>query len=202
MTRREWLAAFSLFRRASDGSPLLIPVHLIVDRKARWRASTIKTFWSEVWPQAVKDFARGGMRIESTVEVGEVERPPERDPYIERLRRHAINFVLTDQVPVHWDKGRALTGLSTFYRGHVVCMAALHRAHGHRFPFVSVNTCVHELLHALLGDVFESRPGTAVRQARELLVDMYATRLWLFGDGAAIRESARAFLGRLEGGST
>jgi hypothetical protein len=60
-----------------------------------------------------------------------------------------------------------------------------------------VNTVVHELLHIFLQDVFVSHEGVVHGQSHEARVDMYATRLWLFGDGAAVRQTARACLRRL-----
>ena len=80
-------------------------------------------------------------------------------------------------------------------------MVALRYAHGNQIPFLSVNTCVHELLHALLQDVFVSRPRWFQTGGREFRTDWYATRLWLFHDGAAVRESAQTYLGRLLSGA-
>jgi hypothetical protein len=76
-------------------------------------------------------------------------------------------------------------------------MIALWYAHGNQVPFLSVNTCVHELLHALLQDIFVSRPKWFDSREREMRIDWCATRLWLFHDGASIRDSAQAYLARL-----
>jgi hypothetical protein len=113
------------------------------------------------------------------------------------LERGVINFIVTDHIPIEWDNGRALSGVTTLYRGYHLCMVALDHAHGHQVPFLSVNTCVHELLHALLHDIFEARPKGSLGKAREFRIDAYATRLWLFHDGAAIREAARSYVQRL-----
>src|SRR6185436_19635253 len=94
-----------------------------------------------------------------------------------------INFVITDRLPTQWDNGRALSGVTTLYRGYHVCMIALNHAHCHELPFVSVNTCLHELLHVLLLDVFDPRPSGLPGHARELRIDFYATLLWLFHNG-------------------
>jgi hypothetical protein len=56
---------------------------------------------------------------------------------------------------------------------------------------------VHELLHALLQDVFLKPPNWYQSGGREFRVDWYATRMWLFHEGAAVRESARVYLSRL-----
>jgi hypothetical protein len=104
----------------------------------------------------------------------------------------AVNMVVTDEIPLLWDNGRGLAGISTHYDGYDLCLIALNNAHGNQVPFFSVNTCVHELLHVLLGDVYGRHPSGAAGQWREMRVDAYATRLWLFGDGRAVREAIRA----------
>ena len=114
------------------------------------------------------------------------------------IERRVLNLVLTDTIPVEWDNGRGLSGATTFYRGFHVCMLALRSSHAHQIPFLSVNTCVHEMLHAFLLDIFENRPRGFKGQSREFRVDWYATRLWLFHDGAAIRASTRKYVARLE----
>ena len=74
-------------------------------------------------------------------------------------------------------------------------------AHGNQAPFFGVNTVAHEVLHVLMGDVFEVSGGAVHGQSREARVDWYATKMWLFGDGAAARESAVGVLRRLGGGA-
>lgn len=154
-------------------------------------------FWSSIWPEAVRDLARCGVQLRTNLTVGDVWRPPYREPVFNGLDRGVLNFVITDRIPAHWDNGRALSGVTTRYRGRHLCMIALHRAHGHELPLISVNTCLHELLHALLHDIFEGRPNGLLGQAREFRVDLYATRLWLFHDGVTIRKAAQAYLERL-----
>jgi hypothetical protein len=79
-----------------------------------------------------------------------------------------------------------------------VCVIALRYAHGNQVAFFSNNTCVHELLHALLQDLLQKRPKWYQANGREFRVDWYATRLWLFHEGAAIRESGQVYLKRLQ----
>jgi hypothetical protein len=81
-------------------------------------------------------------------------------------------------------------------------MIALYEAHPHQVPYLSVNTCVHELLHVLLDDVAETRPKGWRGAAREFRIDLYATRLWLFHDGAEIRKAAQSYLVRSSGRAT
>ena len=196
MTRR---AFFSLAAVAARGSsaPLIVPVHVLIDTSVNLPAAQIQRFWSGVWSEAVRDFGRAGIRFQVVTKDGKIWRPPNRQPVIGGLDRGVVNLVLTDQIPVEWDNGRLLSGVTTLYRGFHVCMIALNCAHGDQVPFLSLNTCVHELLHALLQDIFTYRPGGAVGQWREFRVDAYATRLWLFHDGAAVRASAQSYVARL-----
>ena len=106
-------------------------------------------------------------------------------------------MVITDQIIQNWDRGRGLTGVSAQYDGYHISMIALDYAHGHQIPFLAVNTCVHELLHVLLQDIFEVHPTGLAGYERESRIDWYATRLWLFHDAGAIRKSAEAYLARL-----
>src|SRR4051812_39474609 len=98
---------------------------------------------------------------------------------------------------MYWDNGRSLSGVTTVYQGYHLCVIALSYAHGHQIPLVSVNTCVHKLLHALLQDIFVYRPKWYQSAGRELRIDSHATGLWLFHEGAAIRRSAQAYIDRL-----
>jgi hypothetical protein len=196
MNRREFLGAVAAAVVPSVSTArLILPVHLVLDSRAN--PEQIHRFWSRLWPQAVGDFASGGIRLETSVTTGEVRRSPGGRPIFIGLDRGALNFVVTDQLPIAWDQGRALSGVTTRYQGYHLCMVALNHAHGHQIPFLSVNTCLHELLHALLGDIFESRPMGLPGATREFRVDWYATRLWLFHDGAHIRSSAQTYLNAL-----
>jgi hypothetical protein len=57
---------------------------------------------------------------------------------------------------------------------------------------------VHEILHVLLEDIFAAAPRRWwPRATREFQIDLYATRLWLFGDGAAVYQATRRYLERL-----
>ncbi|PYT25738.1 MAG: hypothetical protein DMG58_23645, partial [Acidobacteria bacterium] len=129
---------------------------------------------------------------------GEVWRHSGREPEVTGLDPGVINFVVSDRIPIEWDNGRALSGVTTRYRGYHLCMVALNHAHCHQIPLLAVNTCVHELLHVLLQDIFESRPAGWRGETREFRIDLYATRLWLFHDGAAIRKAARIYVERLQ----
>jgi hypothetical protein len=127
---------------------------------------------------------------------GEIRRSPADTPPFTGLRRGAINLVLTDRLPLYWDNARALPGVTAIVDGHHLCLLSLWYAHAHQAPFVSVNTCLRELLHAFMQDVFVRRPTWYQTAGREAGIDAYATGLWLFGDGAAVRTSAQEYVNR------
>jgi hypothetical protein len=196
LTRREFLSAIWIAGApTASRAALVIPVRLVVDN--RTPPALVQRFWSRLWPQATQNFAAGGMRLDVTVINGEVKRTAGGRPIFMGLDRSMLNFVITEQLPMVWDRGRALNGATTQYEGYHICMAALKYAHTHQIPLLSVNTCVHELLHALMGDIFDDRPVGVHGATRELGVDWFATRLWLFHNGAQIRASAQAYLNRL-----
>ena len=198
MTRRHFMfTAAAAASRSSAPARLLVPVHRVMDSRAQCPPELLHHFWSSIWPEAVRNFSGGGIGLQTSDGPGEVRRSPGDKPIFIGLRRGAINLVLTGHIPMKWDNGRALAGVTTIYDDYHVCMVALRYAHGNQIPFLSVNTCVHELLHALLQDVFVSRPSWFQTGGREFRIDWYATRLWLFHDAATIRKSAQAYLGRL-----
>lgn len=188
MTRRTLLAAFGAAAHAQ--APLVIPVRRIADSRTKANAGAI-------WAEAERCFARGGMSLQVTDVPGEVGRAPSGRPVFKGLAHGAINLILTDYVPLQWDQARGLSGLTTQYDGYHLCIIAMRHAHGNQTPFFSVNTVVHELLHVLLHDIFETRPQGTAGASREWRIDWFATRLWLFGDGGEIRRLATAYLNRL-----
>jgi hypothetical protein len=199
MTRREFVctAAIATFAPAARTSPLIVPVHRVMDSRAKCTPEQFRYFWSTVWPEAVRDFARGGIRLQTTDATGEIRRTAGDRPNIIGLERGVINMVFTDHIPMKWDNARALPGVTTLYEGYPVCVIAIAEAHRDQIPFLSVNTCVHELLHALMQDIFVSRPKWYQAAARESRIDWFATRLWLFHEAASIRQSAQVCLHRI-----
>jgi hypothetical protein len=116
------------------------------------------------------------------------------------LQRGKINLVVTDTVPMYLDGGRALADVSTIHDGYQISMIGLRYAHRNQIAFLSVNTCLHEILHVLLQDIFLKAPKWYQTGGREARVDYYATRLWLFHDGDEVRKSGEEYLGRLRAG--
>lgn len=196
MTRRTLLqaAALALPLRVDR---LAVPVLRLNDKYSRATAEQRTQFATDVWLPAVKAFARSGIDLQISEREGEVLKHPSGKPSFRGAERGIINIVITDRIPLDWDMGRSVSGATSIYEGRCVCVISLDEAHGNQIPFFSVNTVIHELLHALLGDIFNSRTGAINGQSRESRIDYLATRLWLFGDGSAVRPPARATLAHL-----
>jgi hypothetical protein len=195
-TRREFLSLVPAILAAAPPPLVTVPVDILIDGDAKLSEDTVRLFWA-LWAEAVRDFGWCGVFFETRVRAAGMWRPAHRPPVISGLGRGVLNFVVTNSIPLEWDLTRAVRGVTTMYRGHHLCLIAMNNAGRHRVPLLAVNTCVHELLHALLLDIFEPRPSGANGQARELRVDWLATRLWLFHAGSGIRESARQYVQRL-----
>jgi hypothetical protein len=200
MTRREFLSVLPVAFGRVDPSTVTAPVHVVLDGDANCTPAQLQHFWSSLWAEAISDLARCGIRLETTVKTGSVWRPASREPVVSGLDHGVLNFVVTDRIPLEWDNGRMLSGVTTLYRGFHLCMVGLLRAHGNQIPLLSVNTCLHELLHALMGDIFEHRPTGLRGQARELRIDSCATRLWMLGSGRDIHDAAGRYVERLRAG--
>jgi hypothetical protein len=201
MTRRQFFSAAATAGSLPTAShAVVVPVRHIVDGLAKWAPGEVERFWRRLWPAAARQLARCGVRFESSYGAGGVWRPPGREPMISGLQRRMLNLVITNRIPMEWDRGRALSGVTACYRGFHLCMIAMDHAHGLEIPLVSVNTCTHELLHALLLDIFEDRPGGVAGQFREFRIDWYATSLWLGTGSAEVRESASRYVSRLKQG--
>lgn len=198
MTRREFIQSVVPMSAAlARPAVIAVPVHRVTDARAKCTPEQFRRFWWSIWPEAVRDLHAGGIQIEITDGPGEIRRSAADRPLFAGLRRAALNLVLTDRLPLYWDKARALPGAATIFDGYHVCLLSLWYAHAHQVPFVSVNTCLHELLHALMQDVFIPRPTWYQTIRRERRIDSYATRLWLIRDGAAVRRSAQQYVNRL-----
>jgi hypothetical protein len=194
VTRR----AFISVAVGAEAKPrLVVPVRRVINAWAKSTPESLRKFRSSIWPETVRDFARCGIELKGEEVKGEIGRSPGGNPVFAGLERGVINVVVTDYIPMNWDNGRGLPGLTTIFEGYHLCLVALGYAHGHQIPFLSINTCVHELLHALLHDIFHSPPTRFKASRREFEIDWLATRLWLFGEGTVIRESAQRYVRRL-----
>ena len=194
-TRREFLALV-LAARAAPPPLVTVPVDILFDQDAKLGDWAVRHFWA-LWAEAVRDFGWCGVFFRTRVRDAGMWRPPHRQPVISGLGERVLNLVVTNTIPLEWDKTRMVRGITTLYRGHHLCLVAIHQANRHRVPLIGVNTIVHELLHALLLGILEPRPAGVRGHAREARVEWLATRLWLFHSGTGIRESARQYVERL-----
>ena len=194
MNRRQLL---SLPLLITNTSTVRIPVLRVNNIHSRCSQQQVTGFQNQVWNEAVQTFEKNGISLDIVDREGEVGKYPSDRPRFVGLDRTRVNVVVTDRVPMYWDHGRELGGISTIYEGCHLSVASMQLAHGFRIPFFSVNTLVHELLHLFLQDVFTPSGGLWNTHSHESRVDWYATRMWLFRDGAAVRESARQYVRRL-----
>ncbi|MEI9977114.1 MAG: hypothetical protein WDO73_36730 [Ignavibacteriota bacterium] len=197
MTRRDFIftaTAATAFRAGTAAAPLTVPVHRLMDKRAHCTPQQLQRFSSILWPEAVREFQQGRIQLQVTEAIGEIRRLPSGRPLFIGLLRGVLNVVITDHVPMDYG---SVAGVTTMWEGYHLCVIALSDAHGNQVPYFSVNTCVHELLHALLQDIFVNRAKWYQSAEREFRTDWYATQLWLFHDGSAIRKSAAAYLARL-----
>jgi hypothetical protein len=198
LTRRDFIrTAAPAATGSSAPARLAVPIHRVMDGRARCSPEQLHHFWWSIWPEAVRDFGRGGIELQTSDGPGEVRRSAGDRPIFIGLRRGVLNLVLTDHIPMKWDTGRALAGVTTIYDGYHLCMIALQFAHANQAPFLSLNTCVHEILHALLLDIVVTHPKWYQAGEREFRTDWVATSLWLFRPDASLRKSAQAYLDRL-----
>ena len=178
---------------AATPARVTLPLNRITDTRASISSAVHRNFWYSIWPQAVAAFHRGGVDLACSDTRGAVKFSAADRPIIEGLDRSRLNLILTGNIPMLWDNVRGLAGVTAIYDRADISMIALRRAHGFRIPFMDTNTVVHEILHALLGDIAIRRPSWFQSNQRELRVDAYATRLWLSGDGAAVRQAVLAY---------
>ncbi|MEO8369416.1 MAG: hypothetical protein ABI806_09455 [Candidatus Solibacter sp.] len=190
MTRRTLL--WSTLAMAAP-APLMVPVRRVMDSRAKCTPNQLQQWWNVIWPEASRNFGRGGIRLQTSDATGEIKRTASSRPLFTGLERGVINLVITDHVPLDYG---ATAGVTTAWEGYDLCVIALSDAHADQVPYFSVNTCVHELLHLLLQDVLLRKPKWYQTGEREVRIDWYATRLWLFGQGDTIRQSAEAYLKR------
>ena len=197
--KRRTVLSQALYASAAFASPppIIIPVHRITDSRAQCTPEQFDRFWYGIWPEALRDLGRCGVQIQTTDGPGEIRRTAADRPVFVGLQPGALNLVVTDHIPMTWDRGRALAGITTMTEQLHLTVIALRYAHGHQIPYLSVNTFIHELLHALLGDIYVQRTNVAQESARELRVDSLATRVWLFHDGSDIRSAAERYVVRL-----
>src|SRR5258705_12120532 len=112
MTRRDFVStAAAAVIPANSQTPLIAPVNLVMDSRAKCTPQQLRRFFSSIWPEAVRDFNRCGIQLQGNQRTGEIKLSPGGRPIFTGLERGAINVVLTDRIPIAWDSGRALLGV-------------------------------------------------------------------------------------------
>src|SRR4051794_32480438 len=107
MTRRGFLSVLPVaFVRAP--AVVVVPVHIVQDADAKITPRQFQYFWWSVWPEAVREFGRCGIRLDAKLTAGSVWRPPSREPVVLGLEHGVLNLVITDRIPLEWDNGRSL----------------------------------------------------------------------------------------------
>jgi hypothetical protein len=171
-----------------------VPVLRLLDKNAALSSTEIQAFYDTVWDEAARLFQSCEVALRTIEKVGEIRRYPSGRPRFLGLERNMMNVVLTETVPLAWDNGRSLCGLTTIYEGYHLSVLALRNAYPNRLPILAVNTVVHEMLHVLRGDIFVRRAGFLNGADREAAVDWQATQLWLVGGLRGLKEWANRYV--------
>lgn len=198
-TRRLWFAVPLTGAPPAPAAtpPVFVPVLRLLNRNARCSPADVKSFHASIWEEALRTFHSCNVILQTTERTGEIRRYPSGRPEFRGLERQMLNIVLTDVIPLDWDSGRSLGGVSVRHEGYDIIVISLRNAHPNRFPLLALNTLIHELLHVLQGDIFIGRPGAFAKGRREAAVDWQATRLWLFGGSSSIHQAAQKYVRHL-----
>jgi hypothetical protein len=176
-----------------------VPVLRVVDSNAALTSAEVQQFNATVWDEAVRLFRSCEVALSTVDRKGEIRQYPSGRPRFLGLERNMLNVILTDSIPLDWDNGRSLSGVTTIYEGYHLSVISLKNAYSNRVPFLAVNTVLHELLHVLRGDIFVRRSGWLKGADHEAAVDWQATRLWLLGGASGVKQYAGAYVQRLQG---
>jgi hypothetical protein len=199
VNRRQWIGS-ALFgactARGAQPAPaaLEIPVQVVVNKLAKWSQAERDSFRSNVWNEAVQVLRKCGIVLRTVEHEGEIHKYPSGPPRIVGLGYKVLNIVLTDTIPMAWDNGRGVAGVATVYEGYHLTLISILASHGNRVPFLHVNTLVHELIHMFFEDFYLPREGRLSGQAHEHVIDWHATRMWLFSDDGAVKQSAFQYI--------
>src|SRR5580698_1845398 len=115
MTRRRLLAMAAPAVLHAAPARVTVPIHRILDGRAKNPPERVQHFWPRLWSEAAQDYRQGGIDFDITDGPGEVRHSPADNPVFVGLRGRAINLVVTDVLPIYWDGGRALAGVSTIH---------------------------------------------------------------------------------------
>src|SRR6185436_16239095 len=96
MTRRTFFWTSIAMARPA---PLVVPVRRVMDSRARCTPRQFHQWWNVIWPEAFRDFNRGGILLNTVDAPGEIKRTASSRPLFTGLERGVINLVLTDHIP-------------------------------------------------------------------------------------------------------
>src|SRR5579872_6333048 len=104
MTRREFVSTTAAGSVPSSlPVPLIVPIHRVMDSRAKCTPQQVRRFSSSIWPEAARDFERCGIQFQISPVTGEVRCSPGGRPVFAGLVHGTINLVITDQIPQNWD---------------------------------------------------------------------------------------------------
>jgi hypothetical protein len=185
LTRRQLFTALrtsTMSASANTGSPknnrfgsqkasINLPIVVHIDRRgSQIRTTHVRWFWECLLREAEHDLIHAGVRITSTVGQGWIERG-DIDAFFHGVQPEAINVYVTHWIPLCWDLGRGLCGLSGLAGATEVIVVSAENAHRHIVPYLATNTLAHEIGHVLRGDLRLRNPGGWEEQQRELSLD-------------------------------
>src|ERR1044072_8929524 len=73
ISRRALVGAVAVAASAAE-APVVVPVRRLVDGHAKGAPEDLARFWRSIWPEAVRDFDEGGVRLQITDAPGEIKR--------------------------------------------------------------------------------------------------------------------------------
>src|SRR5258708_1102704 len=75
LTRRHFIeTAAAAAIRSSATARVFVPVNRVMDTRAQCPREKLHHFWSNIWPEAVWNFSRGGIGLQTSDGPGEVRR--------------------------------------------------------------------------------------------------------------------------------
>src|SRR3989442_15712510 len=97
MTRRALISTVSIAARAAFAAdpPVIVPIRRIMDAHSRCTPEQLGRFWKKTWPESLRDFGAGGIRLQVADAAGEIRRTAADRPVFVGLQRGVINLVLT-----------------------------------------------------------------------------------------------------------
>jgi hypothetical protein len=145
-------------------------------RGATLHSEDVDWFRNCLLPEALLDLTKAGVAPIVRWGGGWIERK-EADALFHGVVPKAVNVFVTPWVPLCWDKGMGLCGLSGIAAGTDTVIVSTANAHRHLVPYLATNTLLHEFGHVLRGDLHRKNTNGWGEQMDELAVDRTVTHL-------------------------